>query len=277
MMPANKGNLSSSQKRVLGLFFLGPLLVMVCKWPGLPTSEFLMRNLSLAHLSKPMEGHVGYILFMPFGATVAVFFRHFLGMRLLGPFRAVLLAVAFQITGILLGLAFVAAVVTVVVIVRPFLKAIRLPYFARVSVVLSVVAMTMLVALLLSTWLDAKPLGQVAYLPIIVLCLISEGFAKTLQREGQRSALWRGAMTALVAVIITLLYQIHGFQRLFLCFPELLILEIGCIIVMAEYLDLRLLGRWNPPVVRRHRARRMQKVESAVGSGESSTGEGSHP
>ena len=277
MRPANKENLSNSQKLALGLLFLGPVLAMVCKWPGLPTSEFLLRYLSLANVSKSMEDHVGYILFMPFGATVAVFFRHVLGIRVLGPFRAVLLAVAFQITGILLGLAFVAVVVAVVVAVRPSLKAIRLPYFARVSVILSVVAMTMLVALLSSTWLGAKSLGQVAYLPVIVLCLISEGFARTLNREGQRSALWRGAMTALVAVLITLLYQVQGFRRLFLCFPELLIFEIGCIIVMAGYFDLRLLGRWNPPVVRKRRSRRVQKVDSAVRSGESSVGGGLNP
>jgi hypothetical protein len=229
---------------------------MVGKWPVLPTSDFFMRFLSLANLSESMESRVGYILFVPFGATVAVFFRLFLGIRLFGPFRSVLLAVAFQITGILPGLAFVAVVIAVVVAIRPFIKAIRLPYFARVSVVLSTVALIMLVALLSSTLLNIGSLRQVAYFPIVVLCLMSEGFAKTLSGEGLRSALWRGVMTVFVAVIITLLYQIHGFRRLFLYFPELLVLEIGCIIVIGEFLNLRLLGWLNPPVVKKRSSRR---------------------
>lgn len=266
MKLANKGNLSGKGNPaihcganrltppslwrgcLLGLLLLGPLLAMVGKWHPLPTSDLFMRFLSLANLSKSMESRVGYILFVPFGATVAVFFRLFLGIRLFGPFRSVLLAVAFQITGILPGLAFVAVVIAVVVVIRPFIKAIRLPYFARVSVVLSTVALIMLLALLSSTWLNMGSLRQVAYFPIVVLCLMSEGFAKTLSGEGLRSALWRGVMTVFVAVLITLLYQIDGFRRLFLYFPELLILEIGCIIVIGEFFDLRLLSWLNPPV-----------------------------
>ena len=256
MKLANKGNLSGKQKLLLGLLLFGPLLVMAGKWHPLPTSDFFIRFLSLANLSKSMESRVGYILFVPFGATVAVFFRLFLGIRLFGPFRSVLLAVAFQITGILPGLAFVAVVIAVVVAIRPFIKAIRLPYFARVSVVLSTVALIMLLALLSSTWLNIGSLRQVAYFPIVVLCLMSEGFAKTLSGEGLRSALWRGVMTVFVAVLITLLYQIHGFRRLFLYFPELLVLEIGCIIVIAEFLNLRLLNWLNPPVVEKRSSRR---------------------
>ena len=264
-MKLAKGNLSGQQKLVLGLLFIGPLLVVVGKCPPLPTSDFFMQFLSLANLSKSMQSRVGYILFVPFGATVAVFFRLFLGVRLFGPFRSVLLAVAFQITGILPGLAFVAVVITVVVVVRPFIKAIRLPYFARVSVVLSIVALIMLIALLSSTWLNIGILRQVAYFPIIVLCLMSEGFAKTLSGEGLRSALWRGVMTAFVAVLITLLYQIHGFGRLFLYFPELLVLEIGCIIVIAEFFDLRLLARLNAPVGRKPSSRCAKETESDAG------------
>jgi hypothetical protein len=295
MKLANKGNLSGKENPamycganrltppslwrgwLLGLLLFGPLLVMVGKWHPLPTSDFFMRSLSLANLSKSMESRVGYILFVPFGATVAVFFRLFLGIRLFGPFRSVLLAVAFQITGILPGLAFVAVVIAVVVAIRPFIKAIRLPYFARVSVVLSTVALIMLLALLSSTWLNIGSLRQVAYFPIVVLCLMSEGFAKTLSGEGLRSALWRGVMTVFVAVLITLLYQIHGFRRLFLYFPELLVLEIGCIIVIAEFLNLRLLSWLNPPVVEKRSSRRANKAMSAAGKTDPQKSSGEAP
>jgi hypothetical protein len=251
MKRANKGNLSGRQKLILGVLLLVPVLVMVCKWSALPTSGFLLRFLSLAKLSEQMQSRVGYILFVPFGATLVVFFRLFLGIRLLGPFRSILMAVAFQITGILPGLVFLAVVIAVVVVVRPLIKAIRLPFFARVSVVLSIVALIMLVAILSSGWLRIESLRQVAYFPIVVLCLTSEGFAKTLSREGLRSALWRGGMTALVAVLITFLFQMNEVRRVFLRFPELLVLEIGCIIVIAKFFDLRLLGWLNPPVVKK--------------------------
>ena len=121
-----------------------------------------MRILSLANLSTNMQSRVGYILFVPFGATLVVFFRLVLGIRLLGPFRSILLAVAFQITGIWLGLIFLAAVIGIVVAIRPFIRAIRLPYFARISVILSTVASIMLLAFLSSAWLNYESLHRVS-------------------------------------------------------------------------------------------------------------------
>jgi len=264
-MKLGKGNLSGGHKLVLAMLFIGPLLVMAGKWAVLPTSELFTRAFSLANLSKDMQGRVTYVLSVPFGAALVVFVRLFLGIRLLGPFRSILIAVAFQITGILPGLVFLAAVIGIVVAIRPLIKALRLPYFARVSVILSTVALIMLIALLASAWLGFASLGRAAYFPIVVLCLMGEGFARTLSREGVRSALWRGAMTALVAVLITFLFQINGFRGLFLHFPELLVVETGCIVVIAEFFDLRLLARLNPPVpISLPSKRAGEKVRSAA-------------
>lgn len=263
-MKLGKGNLSGGHKLVLAMLFIGPLLVMVGKWAVLPTCELFTRAFSLANLSKDMQGRVTYVLSVPFGAALVVFFRLFLGIRLLGPFRSILIAVAFQITGILPGLVFLAAVIGIVVAIRPLIKALRLPYFARVSVILSTVALILLIALLASAWLGFASLGRAAYFPIVVLCLMGEGFARTLSREGVGSALWRGTMTALVAVLITFLFQIHGFRSLFLHFPELLVVETGCIVVIAEFFDLRLLARLNPPVPIRLPSQRAKEKAKSV-------------
>jgi hypothetical protein len=207
-----------------------------------------------------MHHRVTYILFVPFGATLVVFFRLFLGIRLLGPFRSILIAVAFQITGIPLGLGFLAVVTGVIVAIRPRIKAIHLPYFARVSIILSAVALIMIIALLSSAWLDIDALRRMAYFPIFALSLTAEGFARTLSKEGLKSATWRGFMTAFVAVLITLISQIVGFRNLFLYYPELLIIQIGCIMVIAEFFDLRLLQHLNPPTAKKNSTISAKKV-----------------
>lgn len=263
-MRMGKGNLSGKQELVLAMLLIGPLVVMVGKWPTLPTCGFFTWAFSLANLSPAAQGRVMYVLSVPFGALLVVFFRLFLGIRLLGPFRSILIAVAFQVTGILPGLVFLTAVIAIVVTIRPLVKAIRLPYFARVSVILSAVAMIMLVALLASNWFGFESLGRMAYFPIVVLCLMGEGFAKTLCKEGTLSALWRGAMTALVAVLITFLFEVHGFRRMFVYFPELLVAEIGCIIAIAEFFDLRLLVHLNPPVVKKKSSSSRGKEETQL-------------
>lgn len=250
-MKFSKGNLSNKEKIAVALLLVVPLLIAIGKWSVLPTSDLFLRVFSLNHIPRNMHHRVTYILFVPFGATLVVFFRLFLGIRLLGPFRSILIAVAFQITGIPLGLTFLAMVTGVIVAIRPRIKAIHLPYFARVSVILSAVASIMIIALLSSAWFDLDALRRMAYFPIFALSLTAEGFAKTLSKEGLKSAAWRGFMTAFVAVLITLISQINGFKNLFLYYPELLIMQMGFIMVIAEFFDLRLLRWLNPPRARK--------------------------
>ena len=157
---------------VLGLLFAVPLIVVIGKCSILPTSDFFSRVFSLADIPAKMHRRVAYILFVPFGATLVVFFRLTLGIRILGPFRSILIAVAFRITGILPGLIFLVIVVGIVVYIRPRIRAIRLPYFARVSVILSAVASIMIIALLASTWFGSDSLRKMAYFPIIVISLM---------------------------------------------------------------------------------------------------------
>lgn len=264
-MRLSKGNLSGKQKLVLAVLLIAPLLVILGKWSVLPTSEFLMRCFSLAEIPEEMQHRIRYILFIPFGAVLVVFSRLTLGIRVLGPFRSILIAVAFQITGIVLGLFFLTIVIGVIVAIRPLLKAIRLPYFGRVSVILSAVASIMVISFFCSEWLGIESLRQVTYFPIVVLCLTGEGFARTLTREGLRSAMWRGTMTAFVAVLITLLSRIPGFVYLLLRFPELLIVQIGCIVIIAEFFDLRLLQWLNPSIDKKRSPGRAKKVSRRMG------------
>jgi hypothetical protein len=50
----------------------------------------------------------------------------------------------------------------------------------------------------------------------------------------------------LVAVVITLMASVHVLEVFMLQYPEVLIFEIGLIMVIAEYFDLRLLQDLNP-------------------------------
>jgi hypothetical protein len=157
-----------------------------------------------------------------------------------------------------------AMVITIIVTAGPMLRDIRLPYFGRVSVILSEVAVILTITLLAGEWFGANALSRVAYFPIFALCLTADGFAKTLSREGLRSALWRGVMTALVAVLITLLAENHAAKQALLRYPELLFMQIGCIVVIAKFFDFRLLSRLNPAVVTSRSQRQENALEGAI-------------
>jgi hypothetical protein len=247
-MSASTEKLSATQGWILALLFVVPLSLMAAKWPALPTSEFLMKHCSLRTLPPAMQRTVSHILFVPLGAILVVFFRLTLGIRVLGPFRSILLAIAFQITGIPLGLVFLVVTVAVLLALRRPVQVMRLPYFGRISVLLSGVALLMVLGILSGTWLQQDSLHRVAYFPMIVLCLIVDAIGKTVAKEGLRSALWRSTMTVLVAVLLALLAAIQALKHLLLCFPELLIAQIGCIVLISKFLAWRQLQWLNPKV-----------------------------
>ncbi len=259
----NRGNLTGARGWMVLALVLVPIVSILLKQSSLPFGAWLREMVSLQGSPALVHSRVAHVLLVPLGAAIVVFFRVTLGIRVLGPFRSVLLAIAFQITGVLLGLFFLALVVGVIVAVKPMLKKIKLPYFARLAVSLSTVATIVMMALLLARALHWEVLSRTAYFPLVVLCLTADGFASTLRREGYRSALWRGTATAAVAVLITGVAAIPGIERLLASNPELLLLEIASIVLISEFLGFRLLSRLNPPVKKRAKRKRAKAKRSS--------------
>lgn len=246
-----KGNLTRRHKVVLALVLFVPLLVALGKCSFMPTSGFLWGALSLGDMndwSRHMENRLVYIMMVPMGAIFVVLFRLTLGIRLLGPFRSILLALSFGITGIVMGIVFMTIVIATIAIIRPTLKSVKLPYFARLSVILSMVSVVLIATIVLGHSLHSRELKSVAFFPIFVLCLVADAFSRILTKEGTRSALWRTSMTVVVGILLTWLFMIPGLKETLLRFPELLITQVGLIVVIAEYFDLRLLQWMNPGV-----------------------------
>ena len=236
--------------RFVGVLLFAALAIAVARWHALPTASFLARHGSLAHTPVGLQHAVKDILFVPIGALIVVIFRLTLGIRLLGPFRSILLAFAFLTTGISLGLIFLTITVLILVFARPVVSGLRLPYFGRVSVMISAVALVMVIGTLSSGWFQSPALRNVAHFPIVVLVLVGEKVAVTIKREGARSGIWRAATTALVGVVVTAVASIPGLDAVLLSHPELLLVEICLIVVVSSLCGWRLLERVNPrPVV----------------------------
>jgi hypothetical protein len=262
---SGRGYLTGAASWIVAAHFLIPLFIIAFKFSALPGSEALRNLISLAGLPGHLSHKIEHVLFVPLAALLIVIFRIALGIRVLGPFRSILLALAFQATGIVIGLIFLTFVVAVIVAVRPLLKAVHLPYFARVATALSVVVILIMIVLVAGRRLEVQALTGVAYFPIVVLCLTGDGFARTINREGLRSALWRGSMTALAAVIIAWLASIQALVNVLVNYPELILAEVGLIIIVSEFFGFRLLSALNPPVKKRSKHKSKKKKDNVTG------------
>jgi 7 transmembrane helices usually fused to an inactive transglutaminase len=226
---------------------LAPAIVLTLgRLPALPTSAYLAKHLTLSTVPLSLQHTLTHILLVPLGALLVVFARLTLGIHVLGPFRSILLAFAFLATGLALGLVFLAATVLILVLARPLVSSLRLPYFGRVSVMISAVAVVMVMGTLAGGWLRSASLRNVAQFPIVVLLLVGEKVAVTIRRDGIHCGLWRAATTTLIGMALTGVAAIPGLEQLLLRRPELLLVEIAPIVVVSTLGTWRLLEAINP-------------------------------
>jgi D-alanine-D-alanine ligase len=253
-----KGNLSRGSLLVLLLIALLPLLSMIARisaWPGALGSGFtgtllpaighdLDQLFSLRNIAPVDRDYVIYVLFVPTAAVLITLARLTFGIRVIG-FRAILIAVGFQQTGIVPSLVLILVVVLVVLGVRPFLVRTRLPYHARAAVILSISVVILLSALLVAPWVRSETIWSMAFFPVIVLGLLTEGIAKTIDRDSPLTALWRATMTIAIALALAGISQLPFLREITIEFPELVLTQIVMIVLISEFLDLRLLHDWD--------------------------------
>ena len=87
------------------------------------------------------------------------------------------------------SLILIAIAVATVVVMRPWLRRARLPYHARIAVILCVVSSTMVGSLLMGPWMNPTRCGASLF-PVIVLGMLAEGIANTLDRDNAVTASW---------------------------------------------------------------------------------------
>ncbi|MCK5941081.1 MAG: hypothetical protein KAI24_03850, partial [Planctomycetes bacterium] len=167
--------------------------------------------------------------------VLVVFCRVSLGLRMLGPFRPVLIALAFYQTGVLAGTVFLVAVMWIVVGLRPRLGRGMLPYFGRLSVLLCTVVVIELVALLLGDTMRFDWLVEAAAFPIVVLCLSADGFARVVTDEGVRAATMRGVVTVALAAAISTIGSIEVVAEFLFDHPEFVLIEIALVMWLSIY------------------------------------------
>lgn len=227
-----------------------PVFIVLARTLPLGALSTAAAAVTLADLPPEVVAQIGYVMAIPLGAVIVVIARVSLGLRLMGPFRPILIAVALQMTGIMTGLLFLFATFILIALIRPLVRAQKLPYFARTALLLSIVALFSILVLLTGKWFDLGVLLALAHFPIVVLCLAAEAFARTLSGEGIRSAAWRGALTAATASLITLLLALPGVLPFLIAHPEFVLVMIGLAVLIGKHFAFRAFDHLNPKPIK---------------------------
>ncbi|MBS0197220.1 MAG: hypothetical protein JSR77_10720 [Planctomycetes bacterium] len=262
-----RGRLDARGWGIVAALIVIPVVIAACKVCGVEFLRWAVQWCSFEPLPHEMRHRTLHLLFAPVGALVVVFTRLTLGIRVLGPFRSVLLAIAFQVTGPVVGLAFFALVLFIVVWLRPIIKSMRMPFFGRSAAMLAAVSVTIVLTILVGLAFGLNDVERVAYFPIVVLTLAGEAFSSTIRKEGLHSALWRAGATAVTALVITAISSVPPLQDGLILFPESVLLVLACIVLVCEFLQLRAFQYLNPKPQRPKKARKALDAAPVSGAG----------
>ena len=202
--------------------------------------DFPLAKLSLLDLPVQTQTVYATLLLVPIGALVLVVMRNVVGLRALGTFMPVLIALAFRETGLAAGLVLFALVVTVGLLLRFYLERLRLLLVPRLSAVLTIVVILMVLMSLLSHQLHWDVGLSVGLFPMVILAMVIERLSIIWEERGPRDALMESLGSTLIAVLAFVVMGRPEIQHLVFVFPELLLLVLGLTIMMGRYSGYRL-------------------------------------
>jgi len=201
---------------------------------------FLNRSLTLEWVPPDDRWTILYLLMLPTAVLLITVTRLTLGIRVLG-LRAILIAVGFREIGIVPSLLLIAVVVATVVLVRPATRRLRLPLYARISVISCIAAVIMVAALFLGPWMRSETVWSVAFFPVVILAMLAESIAKTIDQDNALTAAWRLGWTVMLALVIAGISYAPAIRAFALHFPEFMITQLVAIVLVSEFFDFRLL------------------------------------
>lgn len=194
-------------------------------------------------LGLPIQTQSVYqvLLLVPIGAFFMVLMRNVIGVRTVGTFLPVLVALAFRETRLVAGLMLFLSVVGVGVALRFLLDRLRLLMVPRLAAVLVIVVLCLLGISILSHRLGLETGLSVALFPIVILTIAIERVSIVWEEVGGKEALLQSLGTLLVAAVAYLVMGLDIVEYLVFVYPELLLVVLAGILVLGRYTGYRLL------------------------------------
>jgi hypothetical protein len=180
------------------------------------------------------------LLLLPLGGLVVAFIRQVIGVRCFGTFMPVLISLAMHETGLINGLILFCGLVALGLILRGYLKSLRLLFVPRLAAVLTMVVglITLLMLLLQDTEFSVG--GSVALFPVVIMTMSIERMSNMWEEKGAKNALMTFFYTMIIASGVYLITVNEYVKHAMITFPELLLVIFGLCLILGRYNGYRL-------------------------------------
>jgi len=181
------------------------------------------------------------LLILPIVVTLIAFFRQVIGIKAFGIYTPALVTFAFlAIPQLRYGVLIFIVVILVGMLMRYALKGLRILYLPRVSITLSVIALTILLLLSFGGTLHRTGLASVSIFPILIMITIVEKFVAAQIEKGNRAAMILAIETLGISWVGYKLASWPLLIQSIVAFPWIILITIPINIFLGKWDGLRL-------------------------------------
>jgi 7 transmembrane helices usually fused to an inactive transglutaminase/Inactive transglutaminase fused to 7 transmembrane helices len=206
---------------------------------GRHTGAFLT-NYSLYGLPATQRAVFRVIMTIPIGVFVLVVLRNIVGLRGVGTFMPVLIALSFRETHLVWGLVLFSVVLAAGLLVRLYFDHLKLLLVARLGAIVMFVILLLAAITVLSDKLSFEPGMSVALFPLVILTMTIERVSVIWDESGPAEAIRLAVLSLIIAAFCYLLMAARPVQHIFFAFPEMVLVLIALTLLIGRYTGYRL-------------------------------------
>ena len=174
------------------------------------------------------------LLLLPFGALITILFRNIIGVHTYGTFTPSLLALS-MLYADWITVAIVTTLVTITGIGGRSLLPKKMSRAPRLSIVMTIVAITMVFSVSLMDYFNLNPNPSVVLLPIVVLVSLVDRIYAITDENGLAVAIHRLVWTCLVAAVCYMVFSIEMLHIQLVSYPEIHFFTLALILICNSY------------------------------------------
>ena len=202
--------------------------------------EAFVTGYSLYSLPATQREVFRVIMTIPAGVFLLVVLRNIIGLRGVGTFMPVLIALAFRETQLLWGLVLFSVVLSAGLLVRLYFEHLKLLLVSRLAAILMIVILLMAIITVISNKLDFERGLSVALFPLVILTMTIERISVVWDERGPAEAIKIAVMSLVIAAICYLFMSAPPVQYVFFAFPELVLVVMAVTLLIGRYTGYRL-------------------------------------
>jgi len=202
--------------------------------------QLFLTNYSLYSLPVAQRQVFRVIMTIPIGVFMLVLLRNLVGLRGVGTFMPVLIALAFRQTQLVWGLVLFSMVLSAGLLVRLYLDHLKLLLVARLAAILMFVILLMAVITILSDKLDFSSGLSVALFPLVILTMTIERISVLWDERGPAEAIKQAVRSLIIASMCYLVMSAEPVQYIFFAFPEIILVLMALTLLIGRYTGYRL-------------------------------------